>query len=296
MIYRILNNLDIFISGIFFIIAFGYILYLLTGMVHKAITKTDKREAKLDILLLPFIIFCMILAISIGISGWKKGNITEANLLMATVSFISPFIAFTGAYAIFEFGQNKSDRENKEKENKEKLAKKEQYEKDIEHKKHMLFTMLEYSYTQTRIPSQNIKKVYREHYKHLTDKLKLNGDIMDDFTYMLRVKPCQSTEDFDGFLEWVSEQLTKDMNKKQIAKRVIYIENWYDYLDCVPNLDDINSIVFWITMLKSSDSSIDVHQFLSNRSNIDTLIRKYYPKVIDEGLRGKLSRIYIEEQ
>lgn len=245
----------------------------------------DKVGSSLKITLTMFIL------LMVGLAGYIISfgtNITDANILSSIVSFTAPFIAFSGAYLIFEFGQKKTDRE-----------KKIESDKKLEYKKMMLFTLLEFTYIQTRIPSQNIKKVYKDDYKKIpcegngyaVDKYKLTGELMTDFNKMLRVKPCEDTEYFDAFLDWVSDKLVEDMKDTNIYKRVIYIENWYDYLDCVEDIDDINSIVFWITMIKSSDNSIKVYQFLSNRDNIDSLIRKYYPKVIDEGLRGKLRKV-----
>ncbi|GAA0866619.1 hypothetical protein [Paraclostridium tenue] len=245
----------------------------------------DKGGSSLKITLTMFIL------LMVGVAGYIISfgtNITDANKLSTIASFTAPFIAFSGAYLIFEFGQKKADRE-KEIDN----------DKKLEHKKKMLFTLLEFSYIQTRIPSENIKQVYKDDYKKIpcegkgfaVNKYKLTGEIMTDFDKMLRVKPCKDTEYFDDFLDWVSDKLVEDMKDTNIYKRVIYIENWYDYLDCIDNAEDINSIVFWITMIKSSNNSIKVYQFLSNRDNIDSLIKKYYPKVIDEGLRGKLRKV-----
>ncbi|SFJ12357.1 hypothetical protein SAMN02910355_1131 [Terrisporobacter glycolicus] len=135
MIGRIFNNLDIFISSIFFILVFGYILYFLVRRVHKLITKSETRDAKLDILLVPFIIFFMLLAVIIVISGQENNTITEANILVAIVSFISPFIAFTGAYALSDINHNKSEKIRIKNENNEKVKKYSQEQNQLEHKK-----------------------------------------------------------------------------------------------------------------------------------------------------------------
>lgn len=277
-------------KGLYIIGAFVILVIAFFISKKNLYDKKDKVGSSLKITLTIFIL------VMVGVAGYIisfGAHITDVNILSSIVSFTSPFIAFSGAYLIFEFGQKKTDRE-----------KKIESDKKLEYKKMMLFTLLEFSYMQTRIPSQNIKAVYKDDYKKIpcegeeyaVDKYGLTGELMTDFDKMLRVKPCKDTEYFDDFLDWVSDKLIEDMKETHIYKRVIYIENWYDYLDCVENLDDINSIVFWITMIKSSDNSIKVWQFLSNRDTIDSLIRKYYPKVIDEGLRGKFDMINIEEK
>lgn len=258
----------------------------------------NEKSKKIVMISIIFVLLVLTISIGILIGGLLRGvNIVgiDNTILIVTsifsgcMGFIGSLVGVLGAFYIFRL-------EVKKDENKKLDEKSEQ----MEHKKKMLYTLLEFSYLQTRISSEFAKQIYKDSYtkipckdNSIVQKYKLSGEIMDDFKKMLMVKPCNDTENFDAFIGWINGELSEQMKESNICKRVIYIENWYDYLDCVPNLDDINAIVFWITMLKSSDTTIDAIQFISNRENIDRIIRKYYQRAIDEGVRGKIKMNYI---
>ncbi|MGL5693732.1 MAG: hypothetical protein ACRCXA_06630 [Peptostreptococcaceae bacterium] len=208
-----------------------------------------------------------------------------AVLFSGFMGFLGSLFGVLGAFYIYRLQERKEDKLKKDKQLKE-----------LEHKKKMLYTLLEFSYIQTRLSTKYAEEIYKNKYREmmssecsLKDKYNLSGNLILDFKRMLSVKPCTDTETFDNLFEWISIELSKYMSKKQVAKRAIYIDNWYDYLDCISDYDDINSIVFWITIIKESESNIEVSQLISNRENIDSLIKKYYPEVIENGFRSKVS-------
>lgn len=253
----------------------------------------DKSGSSLKITVTMFILCMVALALYIIVFG---EGITDANVLSLIASFTSPFIAFSGAYLIFEFGQKKSDKENKKKEEYEKRKKKEEYDKLQEHKKNMIYTMLEYSLLQTKIPSTEINDYYIDNYNELqvdnqllANKYSLTGNFIEDFTIILKSKSSVDMEEFINFSYKLDEKLLEIFNEYKTFKKVIYIDNWYDYLDCIPNAEEVYTITLWINMIKNSDTTIDVNVFLRNRIIIDSIIKKNYPRVINEGLRGKLN-------
>ncbi|GAA0093441.1 hypothetical protein UT300009_34720 [Paraclostridium bifermentans] len=192
------------------------------------------------------------------------------------LGLIGAIIGVLGAYGGFCLGVS---REKQKEELKEK--------KELEHKKMMLYTMLEFSVMQSRVSYIEFKKYYREQYNQdrnminseIERKFELTGDFIEDFGIMLRVYPCKETRVFDDFIERISNVLFDKMNEYQIAKKVVYIENWYEYIDCIPEINDQNTVLVWIGIIKNSDISINPYQFIANRSVIKAIVDKNYPKV-----------------
>lgn len=276
----------------------GYIIVVLVILVvaffvskKNLYDEKDKPGSSLKITLTMFIL-CMI-----GIAGYIIAfgtNISDANILSTIASFTAPFIAFSGAYLIFEFGQKKTDRE-----------KKLENDKKIDHKKQMLFTMLEYSIVQTRIATKEIEKQYKNYYEGLNighdvflhKKYNLTGKFKDDFEKMALVKSAEDCKTYMNFCSQLDGIFVNILDKHKISDRVIYIKDWYNYLDCVSNLEDLNTIILWINILNYSEMGVNcyTYMFISNRYNIDNIIKKYYPKAVDEGVRGKFDMKNIEE-
>lgn len=198
--------------------------------------------------------------------------------------FIGSLLGVLGAFYIYRLQSND-----------EKQIKINQEVKQKQHKEMMLYTLLDFTYLQTRTSYNHIiesyKNTYEDSYKELVCKYNLSGDLKKDFDRMLFVKPCEDTERFDYHINKISEELVNYMRKKNISDRVVYMENWYEFIDCIDDLEDLNTVIFWITMLKNSDKNIDVNSFISNRESIGSLIEKRYPRVKYEGIRGKFRMI-----
>lgn len=282
-----------------------YILFALSAFVvaffvirKNLYDENDKVGSSLKITVTLFVISMIELSlylIAFGEGSIKLGEgITVANVLSTIASFTAPFIAFSGAYSIFEFGQKKAEQEKKANEGKEKTEKETKENKELEHKKNMLYTMLEYSILQTRIPTREIEEFYLERYQNintnvsLAQKYRLTGNFTKDYKIMMSVK---DTNDYEAFMNTIKQYdniLEDKLNKHKVSNRTIYIENWYEYLDCVQNVEEVHEIILWINILKNPDWNVDsyINLFLANRENMDKIIRKNYPKVIDEGLRN----------
>lgn len=309
MLIRTINNLDIFCFSILFIIFLGYVVYFIVKILNKLILKSEIKEIKLDILLVPFISIFMICAAALILKSWGSGKdavITDSNVLSAIVSFISPFIAFTGAYTLSEINHNKSEKLRIENEKKEKLEKQEKIKKEIEHKKNMLFTMLEYTIYQTRIATKEIEEYYQDNYKSLNignsiflhEKYGLTGSFKDDFRKMMFVESANDCGIFMRYCrETIDERFFRIVEINKISERLIYIEDWYNYLDCVPKIEDVQGITFWINLIKYNGIGINTYtyMFIVNRYNIDSIIKKYYPKAINEGIRGTYGMVGIDD-
>ena len=295
--HQLFNNLDVFCFGIIIAIAGIFFIKMIVTIRQNKRNSIKKSLIGVEDLLLPLIGILLVIAIILLAKSWNGKDITDANVLSAIVSFISPFIAFTGAYSLAEYNNKRSEEIRKDKEYKEKLAKEEQYKKEMEHKKYMLFTMLEYSITQTRIATNEIENQYKNNYKGLNigqnvflhKKYNLTGKLKDDFKTMIFVKSQNDYKAYMNFYRQLDGTFTSMLDKHKISDRVIYIKDWYNYLDCVSDFEDLNTIILWINLLNYNKMDVDsyTYMFISNRCSIDRIIKKYYPNAIDEGVRGK---------
>lgn len=223
-------------------------------------------------------------------------------------SFFSPILGFSGTYLIFhltskkekkkaiaEFEKEKlklqSESKKEEQKRQQELMKQEEEKKDkLEHKKNMLYSMLEYSVIHTRILTKEIEQWYKNNYKNInfSKEYNLTGNLKDDFETMILVKSKTDCGLFMDFSFQMDNIFRKKVNQYKIANNVIYINNWYDYLDCVPTVKDVQSITLWINLIKNSDMRTEgyTYKFLVNRDNINKIIQDNYPKAINDGLRG----------
>lgn len=211
-------------------------------------------------------------AISFIIGGAVTYGVLAGNDILGLIGAV---IGVFGTYIGFRLGVS---REKEKEELKD--------EKELEHKKMMLYTMLEFSVMQSRVSYIEFKKYYKEQYnqdRHMINfeierKFELTGDFINDFKIMSRVKSGEKKL-FDDFIERTSDVLFDRMNKYQIAKKAVYIENWYEYIDCIPEINDQNTVLVWIGIIKNSDISINPYQFIANRNDIKAIVDKNYPKV-----------------
>lgn len=297
---RVINNLDIFISSMIFIVVFGYIVYFIVIKVHKLITKSEISGAKLDILLVPFIILFMLVAVAIGVSGWNNETITEANILVAVVSFLSPFIAFVGAYALAEENHKKSENIRKTQEDIEN-------NKKLEYKKLMLFNLLDYTIHKTENLYAELNKCYKGAYSgELKDNLppvkgyenEVIGELENDVP---RIHTLISNQKVKGFANSLKVLFNDTFLRDVHLNEFVYDKNWTSYLDCIPKLRDehkvrdIQRITNWLMVLQEYKSEgynrkqIDPIDFVLMRRGIKGLIDELAPDIKENGFRNKIS-------
>ncbi|WP_195346666.1 hypothetical protein [Paraclostridium sordellii] len=258
-------------------------VYLFIGAISmliliKLISKDEEYKLFTVIIIIIFsLIFLYWISLFLKLDEEKK--------LPILTSFFAPILAFSGTYLIFNLTIKKDIR----KQNKEKKDK-------LEHKKNMLYSMLEYSIVHTRIVTKEIEKWYEGSYttintnsQPLSKTYKLSGKIKDDFEIMMLAKSDTDVGIFMNFFSQMDNLFRNKIKQYKIADNVIYINNWYDYLDCVSDIKDVQTITLWINFLKNSDMKSEsyTYKFISNRDNISEIIKKNYPKAINEGIRGK---------
>ena len=63
-------------------------------------------------------------------------------------------------------------------------------------------------------------------------------------------------------------------------------------MDCVQSVKDVQSITHWINLVNHAyiTETSYAYMFLTNRHRIDDIIKREYPMVIDEGLRGQMKK------
>lgn len=298
-VQQLYNNLSIFCLGIVVTIIGIAIVKIVIAIRHNKIKKIQDKTIGFEDVIVPFIIIFLVFAATILVKSWNGKDITDGQVLTAIVSFVSPFIAFIGAYTLAEVNYSRSEKQREKKEESSFKEKKEINNKKLEHKRNMLYTMLEFSLLQTRIATKKIEKLYRENYKkiHVSDismasKYNLTGNFTTDYLKMIMVK---NTDDFQGFINYTKEldnTFISMLNEQKISDKVIYIKNWYDYLDCVQSVKDVQSITHWINLVNHAyiTETSYAYMFLTNRHRIDDIIKREYPMVIDEGLRGQMKK------
>ena len=208
-VQQLYNNLSIFCLGIVVTIIGIAIVKIVIAIRHNKIKKIQDKTIGFEDVIVPFIIIFLVFAATILVKSWNGKDITDGQVLTAIVSFVSPFIAFIGAYTLAEVNYSRSEKQREKKEESSFKEKKEINNKKLEHKRNMLYTMLEFSLLQTRIATKKIEKLYRENYKkiHVSDismasKYNLTGNFTTDYLKMIMVK---NTDDFQGFINYTKE-------------------------------------------------------------------------------------------
>ncbi|MGL4731707.1 MAG: hypothetical protein ACRCW0_08990 [Clostridium sp.] len=195
------------------------------------------------------------------------------------LAFMGAITGVSGAFFIFKMGDKKSKEEKKEKEIKE-----------LEYKRNLLFTMLEYTIIQTNIVTNSINKYYHQNCdEYLAHKYNLVGEFKADLLKTIFISDKNDCEELFDYYSKIDKIFLDMLNKYKIPERVVYIDDWYNYLDCIEDAEEIQTIITWINLIKYSDVGSDsyTYMFLSNREEVDNLIKKYYSKAITEGVRGK---------
>lgn len=276
----------------------GYIIVVLIILVvaffvskKNLYDEENKSGSSLKITLTMFILFM------IGVAGYIivfGENITDANKLSTIASFTAPFIAFSGAYLIFEFGQKKAD-EEKKLENVKKL----------EYKKLMLFTLLDYTVHKTENLYEDLNKCYKGAYSGgLKNDLpvikgyenEVIGELENDVPRIHTLRG--SSNNVKGFASSLKVLFNDKFLRDVHLNEFIYDNNWTSYLDCIPNLRDehkirdIQRITNWLIALQEykaegyNRKQIDPIDFILMRRGIKGLIDELAPDIKKNGFRG----------
>lgn len=253
----------------------------------------DKVGSSLKITLTMFIL------VMVGVAGYIISfgtNITDANILSSIVSFTAPFIAFSGAYLIFEFGQKKADRE-----------KKIESDTKLEYKKLMLFNLLDYTILKTDNIYQELNNCYLDYYtsgfKLPTEEgfeNEIRGNLYND---CVRIYSLYDRDDVKEFNRMLKSLFNGTYLREHHLYEHIYDNNWTSYLDCIPSLDNehyienIQRITTWIILLQNSKvegisfKQIDPIDFVLKRRGIDGVIDELAPEIKEKGFRSKYNMI-----
>lgn len=258
--HQLFNNLDVFCFGIITAIVGTAIIKMIVTIRHNKRSKTEKSVIGVEDLLLPFISIFVIIAFVLIAKSWNGKDITDANVLSAIVSFISPFIAFTGAYSLAEYNNKRSEgiREKEEEKEKEKIAEQERKERekiDNEKKeeelyaKDMLYSLLEYTVKETEglISRIHQNSIYR---RALKDKMDLKCICNRSVTEEKKLfRKCLLDADIND-VEY-KEQILKILSENNVVN-LVYDSDWTKYMRYVTSKER-QSIISWIHTLKNND-------------------------------------------
>ena len=116
-VQQLYNNLSIFCLGIVVTIIGIAIVKIVIAIRHNKIKKIQDKTIGFEDVIVPFIIIFLVFAATILVKSWNGKDITDGQVLTAIVSFISPFIAFIGAYTLAEVNYSRSEKQREKKKN-----------------------------------------------------------------------------------------------------------------------------------------------------------------------------------
>lgn len=229
------------------------------------------KKIIISIIFAVIVISCILIPIYFGVKN--KNDI---------LGFTGAIIGIVCTYLIFCI-QKHADNERSTNEIKQKL----------EYNKRMIYSLLKFSYVETNDSVNCIRNFYLHNFANLIDqnnvyllnRYNLIGSILDDYGKITTIASSEHKNIYNNLLLQMSQVLFNDMKNKQISKRVIYIDTWYDYLEGIQEVEK-NIIIDWITLIKNTDIQIDVIEFLKCRQEIFKIINLYYPNLPREDSRS----------
>lgn len=244
---RLDSNWDIFFVGTVATIIGVVLFNITTRYIKNKRENAEGKIMKLEDLLLLFICIFMIFAGVLLLKSWNGTDITDGQVLTATVSFISPFIAFTGAYTIFNLGKNS-----------DKLKEKE-YAED------MLSNLLYVTLKETNGVVGKIYKSYKIQCIGEEKELNIKNDKYEEsraFTSgLLSLYDNENKSRLDALRKIIKEE---KLNK------LVYDSDWTKYLKHIEK-NKRASIIKWLNLLKSDE--INESLFLTSRELMITTIQ-----------------------
>lgn len=270
--------------------------------------KDIKQFKKTQIIIVGvFVILLLIILLCLLKIEFSWGFIDRKELLGITADILGGYLGFIIAYFTLTY-QMKQDKENKI----------EEMNNEIEYKKLMLFTLLDYTIYHTNDIYKQLDKYYND---SIIGAISENIDIIDilskdyDVNHLINHKSekyeIKSELDNDSigimwclkyeqikFLKNSMDLYFKDnILKYNNIKKLVYDKNWTDYIDCLEKIDTSNTIrnmqkiINWITLLENNGENYDIMDFIMRRRGIRILIDELYPKARETGFRD--SSIYL---
>ena len=221
------------------------------------------------------LLFTLVVVVAIFLlpTSWNGKKITD---VLSTISaLIAPIVGVMSAYAMFDLS-NKKERDDEE-----------AYHKD------MLSLLLIYTVTQTEKLTSNIiirtlvgsTSDYRRVY--LPDELK-----NVDQGYVL-VGKALNIREFD----YPQKQYeVRDLIEQSNLSRLVYCDDWYEYLKSIKDYKVRKIIVDWLLTLRSEN--IKSYDLITNRDKIISTLRKsnwVKSDISNLSSSFELCNIYIEE-
>jgi len=277
---RTANNLDIFCFSTFIIIVGSVLLYIVSKLLYKIATKSTKSKetvVKLEILLIPFIAIFLICAASLMLESWTAGKrdavITDANVLMATVSFISPFIAFTGAYSLSEMNYKKSEFIRKQQED-DAEDKQEQYALD------MLYSLLSFTIKEQHELWQLYALRIVQEYELRYGIDEIETLFKDSTLYEMLAEPYEigeKAEILNGIINDIEfsdkEDKESKFNVRGCFSELIYDKNWTAYLYYI-NKENREHIVKWFNYLEENKTRMSITLIIEYREKVLQILQE----------------------
>lgn len=270
--------------------------------------KKDIKQFKRTqiIIVVIFVILLLIILLCLLKIEFSWGFIDRKELLDITSDILGGYLGFIIAYFTLTY-QMKQDKENKIYE----------MNNEIEYKKLMLFTLLDYTIYHTNDIYKQLDKCYND---SIIEAISENIDIIDILSKDYEVNHLENDKlekyEIKSELDNDSIGIMLCLRYKQInflknsmdlyfkdgilrhnnMKKLVYDKNWTDYIDCLEKMDNnatrnMQRIINWITLLENNAENYDVMDFVLRRRGIRMLIDELYPKARETGFRN--SSIYL---
>lgn len=259
-------------------------------MDKNAVNRWIKILKESGLIIIVFVILMVVIVGCLLKVEFSWGFVDRKELLDTTGKILGGYLGCVTAYVTFKC-QKELDKEKRQ-----ELAKRE-----IEYKKFMLFSLLEFTI-------MNTVKVYNslnENYLKIIASMSKSGiDIAEILSYK---NSSSIASDLESNV--TSILVNKDKNEVQniIAllndclerilayedlKKLIYDNKWTDYIDCLDEIVNDNSIaqmqsiITWINLLSSDSENINSIDFVLKRRQIKFLIDKISPEIRKKGYRN----------
>lgn len=275
---------------------YNRILDIITDNDIKEIIKGAINICKNIFIILIIILLCFIFVPSFE-WGWLDRNTmisSISTLIGGGFGLIAGIIGIMATYGAFYLGVRKEK------------------EKEFNHKKEMLFNLLDHTITKTHGLYNKLDEFYNTSIKcalkegvDLESKLskyvkvrndKIYLDIDEDAKYIFEAKDYKEPEILqliNGLDVYFNENILRSEN----LSILVYDDNWPSYLECLKELRkyganrDMQRIINWITFLKEcrSDNSYSSLDFMMMRRGIRCTISELNKEIEKEGFRDMLN-------
>lgn len=248
------------------------------------------------LIIIVFVILMVVIVACLLKVEFSWGFVDRKELLDTTGKILGGYLGCVTAYVTFKC-QKELDKEKRQ----------EAIKKEIESKKFMLFSLLDF----TIVNTEKLYILLNEDYFGILTSMSQSGidisrmlknsssnnyDIEGGINYDLEddiIDICKSEyryQEVHNLISLLNESLERRLYQQDI-RRLIYDNKWTEYIDCIEGISNDNSVKYmqriigWINLLSSNLANADSIDFVLRRKGIKILIDELAPEIKKKGVR-----------